>query len=116
MQAKSLTSISALLLGVALVATRVLAADSVDGNKGSGKPVTRDAPVTLPANLKPLPTPKVEPGSLTRGLAVLDAASAADAMATITHTPDGTDTETPASAELRDLLPDAVKANGKMST
>jgi V8-like Glu-specific endopeptidase len=94
----------------------VLAADSVDGKKGSGAPVTRDAPVVLPKGIKPLPTPVVEPGSLSRGLTGLDPAAAADAMATITHSPDGTDTETPASGELRDLLPDAVKASGSMST
>ena len=116
MQTRSITSISALLLGVALVATPVFAADSVDGSKGSGKPVTRDAPVVLPKNIKPLPVPKVEAGSLSRGLAGMDPAAAADAMATITHTPDGTDTETPASGDLRALLPDAINAKGSGST
>ena len=116
MQTRSITSISALLLGVALVATPVFAADSVDGSKGVGKPVTRDAPVVLPTNIKPLPVPKVEAGSLSRGLAGMDPAAAADAMATITHTPDGTDTETPASGDLRALLPDAINAKGSGST
>ena len=117
MQARTSTSLAALLLGVALVATPAFAADSVAGKQGA--PATnRDAPVALPGKLTPKPVPKVDASSLSRGPLGLDPAAAAESMATITHSADGTDTETPASGELRDILNQAIQGSTKqeMST
>lgn len=99
-----------LMIGAALAATPVLA-DSIDGNKGpADKGFNRSAPVVLPANLKPLPTPKVEAGSLSRGIFGTDPAAALDSLATLTISADGTVDETPASGDLRDIFTEAVKA------
>ena len=101
-----------LMIGAALAATPVLAADSVDGNKGAGgKGISRGAPIVLPVGLKPLPTPKVEPGSLSRGIFGADPAAALDSLATLTISSDGTLDETPASGDLRDVFNDTVKAH-----
>ena len=100
-----------LMIGAALAATPVLAADSVDGNRGpADKGINRGAPVVLPARMKPLPTPKVEPGSLSRGIFGADPAAALDSLATLTITPGGTVEETPASGDLRDVFNEEVKA------
>jgi V8-like Glu-specific endopeptidase len=99
------------MLGVAFAATPVLAADSVAGNKVSAPTVNRDAPASIPAGAKPLPVPQVDPSSLSRGPLGLDPTSAADSMGTLTHSSDGSDTETPASQALRDILSEAVKGN-----
>ena len=100
-----------LMIGAALAATPVLAADMVDGNKGpADKSINRGAPVVLPANLKPLPTPKVEAGSLSRGIFGADPAAALDSLATLTISSDGTVDETPASGDLRDIFSQEVKA------
>ena len=59
----TLTSLSALLLGAALLATPALAVDEVAGAHGASV-VNRDAPVTLPGNIQQKPLPKVDPASL----------------------------------------------------
>ena len=113
----TLTSLSALLLGAALLATPALAVDEVAGAHGASV-VNRDAPVTLPGNIQQKPLPKVDPASLSRGLGGMDADAAADSMATLSHSADGTDSETPASGELRGFLADSSAGSGKseMST
>ncbi len=74
-----------LMIGAALAATPVLAADAVPGNKGpADKGINRDAPVSLPANITPLPTPKVDPGSLSRGIFEQDEAAGLDGLGTLT--------------------------------
>ena len=98
-----------LMVGAALAATPVLAADSVAGYNGHPS-VNRGAPVVLPANLKPLPTPKVEAGSLSRGIFGTDPAAALDTLATLTISADGTVDETPASGDLRDIFAAEIKA------
>lgn len=98
-----------LMIGAALAATPVLAADSVDGFNGHPS-TNRGAPVVLPANLKPLPTPKVDAGSLSRGIFGADPATALDTLATLTISADGSVDETPASGDLRDIFNEAVKA------
>jgi V8-like Glu-specific endopeptidase len=114
MQARSFSSIAALMLGVALVATPAFAADTVAGNKGTPA-ANRDAPVTLPGKVTPMPVPKVDASSLSRGPLGLDPAAAAESMATLTHSADGSDSETPASGELRDILTQAIQGSGKQS-
>ena len=51
-----------LMVGAALAATPVLAQAVTAGNQGpAGIPTNRDAPLTLPGTLTPMPTPKVDP-------------------------------------------------------
>ena len=103
-----------LMVGAALTAGPVLAADAVPGNKGpADKGSNRDAPLTLPASITPLPTPKVDAGSMSRGLFDQDEAAGLDGLATLTLNSDGSVTETPASGELRDAFNEAVRGHRK---
>jgi hypothetical protein len=102
-----------LMIGAALAATPVLAADAVAGNHGPAeKPANRDAIVSLPA-ATPMPTPKVDAGALSRGFFDQDAATALDGLATLSVSSDGTTSETPASGDLRDAFNEAVKGHQK---
>ena len=113
MQLRSMTSISALMLGVALLATPVFAADSsVAGSKASGDAtVSRDAPLTLPGKATPKDSLKVDPSTLSRGIGGLDADAAVASMGTVTLSHDGTVAETPASEGLRAIVEQEVKGN-----
>jgi V8-like Glu-specific endopeptidase len=113
MQLRSMTTISALLLGVALIATPALAADtSVAGSKASGDATTsRDAPLTLPGKATPKDTLKVDPATLSRGIGGLDADAAVASMGTVTLSHDGTVAETPASEGMRAIVEQEVKGN-----
>ena len=117
MQATKISAIAALMLGVALVASPAFAADAVAGKQGTPS-TNRDAPVALPGQLTPKPVPKVDASSLSRGPIGRDPAAAAESMATLTHGADGSDSETPASGELRDILTQAMQGSAKqeMST
>ena len=102
-----------LMIGAALAATPVLAADTVAGNRGPAeKPANRDAIVSLPA-AKPMPTPKVDAGALSRGFFDQDEATALDGLATLSVSADGSTSETPASGDLRDAFNEAVKGHQK---
>ena len=117
MQTRSLTTISALLMGAALVAAPAFAADSVAGKQGSGTAVvTRDAPLTLPAGVKPKPVPVVDPSSLSRGPLALDPAGAAESMGTVTLSRDGSVSEQPASEGLRGILESEMKGSNPSMT
>jgi V8-like Glu-specific endopeptidase len=115
---RSLTPISLLMLGVALLATPGFAADSIPSNKGSGQPpVNRAAPAALPGKVAPKPALKIDASALSRGPLALDPAAAAASMATVTRSSDGSVTETPASEGLRAILESEIKAsNPSMST
>lgn len=102
-----------LMIGAALAATPVLAADAVAGNKGPAeKPANRDAIVSLPS-ATPMPTPKVDAGSLSRGFFDQDAAAALDGLATLSVSSDGSTSETAASGDLRDAFNEAVQGHKK---
>lgn len=98
-----------LAVGAALGAGPVLAADNaVAGNKGPAeKPHDRAAPARLPA-ARPMPTPTLDPDTLSRGLFAQDSAAALAGLAGVTLSSDGTVTETPASEALRDAFNTAV--------
>ena len=117
MHMRSLTTISVLLLGVALVATPVLAATSTAGSKGTGdKVVTRDAPLALPASIAAKPVPKVDASTLSRGIFGEDAEAAAASMGTVTLSRDGSVGETPASEGLRAILAEEMKGSNPSET
>ena len=102
-----------LMIGAALAATPVLAADAVAGNQGpENKPANRDVLVSLPA-ATPKPTPKVEAGALSRGFFDLDSATALDGLATLSVNAGGETSETPASGVLRDAFNEAVQGHKK---
>ena len=102
-----------LMIGAALAATPVLAADTVAGNRGPAeKPANRDAIVSFPA-ATPMPTPKVDATSLSRGFFDQDEAAALDGLATLSVSSDGTTSETAASGDLRDAFNEAVKGHQK---
>lgn len=112
MQTSSLTTISALMLGVALIATPVFAADSVAGGKATGHAtVTRDAPLTLPAKATPKDELKVDASTLSRGILGMDTDAAIASMGTVTLSRDGTVAETPAPQGLRDIITQEVKGS-----
>ncbi|MBI4922699.1 MAG: serine protease [Devosia nanyangense] len=118
MHMRSLTTISALMLGVALVATPVFAAGSTAGNQGSGQvAVNRDAPLSLPAGVTPKPVPKVDASTLSRGNLGEDPAAALASMGTVTLSRDGSVAETPASEGMRAILEQEMKgSNPSMTT
>jgi V8-like Glu-specific endopeptidase len=118
MHMRSLTTISALLLGVALVATPAFAAGSTAGNKGSGQvAVNRDAPLSLPAGVTPKPVPKVDASTLSRGNLGEDPAAALASMGTVTLSRDGSVAETPASEGMRAILEQEMAgSNPSMTT
>ena len=112
MHTRSLTTISALMLGVALVATPVFAADSVAGSKATGgATVNRDAPLTLPGKATPKDELKVDPSTLSRGILGMDADAAIASMATVTLSRDGSVAETPAPQGLRDIITQEIKGS-----
>jgi V8-like Glu-specific endopeptidase len=114
MQLRSLTTVSALMLGVALLATPVLAASSTPGGKGAADvSVNRDAPLTLPGKAAPKPTPTVDPSSLSRGIFGEDPAAALASMGTVTLSHDGSVTEQPASEGMRAIIEAMTKGNGE---
>jgi len=101
-----------LMVGAALTAFPALAADSVPGNRGpANRTIARDTPLSLPARIVPLPTPKVDRGALSRGMFEQDEAAGLDGLATLTLSSDGTVTETPASGDLRDAFNEAVRGH-----
>jgi hypothetical protein len=109
-----LTIAALLMVGAALAASPVLAADAVPGNKGpADRGFNRDAPLSLPGAVTPLPTPKVDPGATSRGIFDQDEAAGLDGLATLTLNSDGSVTETPASADLRDAFSEAVRGHRK---
>ncbi|MDO8359216.1 MAG: serine protease [Devosia sp.] len=118
MHMRSLTTISALMLGVALVATPAFAAGSTAGSKGSGPvAVNRDAPLSLPAGVTPKPVPKVDASTLSRGNLGEDPAAALASMGTVTLSRDGSVAETPASEGMRAILEQEMQgSNPSMTT
>jgi hypothetical protein len=99
-----------LMIGAALAATPVLAAGTVEGNRGpTEKPQNRDAPFTLPGNLTPRPTPKVDAASLSRGIFDEDQTAALASLGTVTFSTDGSVVETPASVALRGIFESAIQ-------
>lgn len=118
MQTSKLTSIPALMLGVALLATPAFAANSVAGHQGAAAATTnRDAPFTPPGKVAPMAVPKVDASSLSRGPLALDPAAAAESMGTVTLARDGSVSEEPASAGLRGILEEESKgSNPAMSS
>lgn len=110
MQTRSMTTISVLMLGVALVATPAFAADSVAGSKATGDTtVSRDAPLTLPGKVAPKDELKVDASTLSRGILGMDADAAIASMGTVTLSHDGAVSETPASEGLRAIVEQEVK-------
>ena len=103
-----------LMVGAALAASPALAADAgplLPGTADRG--FNRDAPLSLPGRVTPLPTPKVDSGSMSRGIFDQDAADGLDGLATLTLSNDGSVTEIPASGDLRDAFNEAVKGHRK---
>ncbi|MEQ1771468.1 MAG: hypothetical protein ABL879_16690 [Devosia sp.] len=100
---KSIKIVSALLVVAATTGT-ALAATSSPPFKGSGNvDVSRSTPVSLPKDIKPIPTPKVDRDQMSRDV-VLDTEGMVDALGAVSINRDGTIEETPASEELRDII------------
>lgn len=90
-----------LMVGAALAATPVLAQAVTAGNTGPADiPANRDAPLTLPGNISPMPTPKVD-AATTRDIFAMDPAQALDSLGTVSIDRSGEVTETEASDALR---------------
>ena len=90
-----------LMVGAALAASPVLAQALTAGNQGpSDIPQNRDAPLTLPGQLNPMPTPKVD-ASTVRDIFGMDPAQALDSISTVSISKDGEVTETEASDAMR---------------
>ena len=100
-----------LMIGAALAATPALAQAVTSGNRGPADVATnRDAPLTLPGTLTPMPTPKVD-ASAARDIFDLDPAQALDSLGTVTLDRGGDVSEAPASDALRAIFEAAVKGN-----
>ena len=100
-----------LMIGAALAATPALAQAVTSGNRGPADVATnRDAPLTLPGTLTPMPTPKVD-ASTARDIFDLDPAQALDSLGTVTLDRGGDVSEAPASDALRAIFEAAVKGN-----
>jgi len=98
-----------LVVGAALAATPALAAGAVSGHRGSPEEVTnREAPVVLPGKITPMPTPKVDPSTLSRD-AFADPEAGLASLGTVTLSNDGSVTETPPSDALRGIFEAFVK-------
>jgi V8-like Glu-specific endopeptidase len=112
MHNRSLTTISALLLGVALVTAPALAAETTAGSKGTADAATtsRDAPLTLPGKAAAKAPLKVDASSLSRAIGD-DPAAALESMGTATLNKDGSVTEEPASASMRAIVEAASKGS-----
>lgn len=112
MQLRTLTTV--LLLGAAF-ASPVLAQQSTPGSTGPAEqPVTRDAPVTLPADATPMPLGKIDPDATSRG--PLDPAGAIEGAATVTLSRDGSTETTPASEAMRAIVEAAVAGSEPVSS
>jgi hypothetical protein len=101
-----------LMVGAAIAATPVLAQALTSGNQGPAEiPANRDAPLTLPGELSPMPTPKVDGEVVSRDIFGGDAAGALDSLGTVTLGRGGDVSETPASDALRAIFEATVKGN-----
>ena len=90
-----------LMIGAALAATPVLAQALTAGNTGPAEiPASRDAPLVLPGELSPMPTPKVD-AATTRDIFALDPAQALASLGTVSLDRSGDVSETEASDALR---------------
>jgi hypothetical protein len=101
-----------LMIGAALAATPVLAQSAgTAGNKGPSEvPANRDAPLSLPGELTPMPTPVVD-AATTRDIFALDPAQALESLGTVTIDRGGDVTEAPASDAMRAIFEANVKGN-----
>jgi hypothetical protein len=100
-----------LLVGATLAVTPALAQAVTAGNKGPADiPANRDAPLSLPANVTPMPTPKVD-AATTRDFFAMDPAQALDSLGTVTLDRGGDVTETEPSEALRAAFEAQVKGN-----
>ena len=101
-----------LMVGAALAATPALAQAVTSGNKGPADIATnRDAPLTLPGTLTPMPTPKVDGAALSRDIFAMAPAEALASLGTVTLDRGGDVSETPASDALRAIFEAAIKGN-----
>lgn len=100
-----------LMIGAALAASPVLAQALTAGNKGPSEvPPTRDAPITIPGNLTPTPTPKVDVSTV-RDIFGMDSAQALDSLGTLSIDRAGDVTEIEASDALRAAFEAETKGN-----
>lgn len=100
-----------LMIGAALAASPVLAQALTAGNQGPADiPANRDAPLTLPGTLNPMPTPKVD-ASTTRDIFAMDPAQALASLGTVSLDRTGDVTETEASEALRTAFENQVRGN-----
>jgi len=100
-----------LMIGAAIVATPVLAQAVTAGNTGPADiPANRDAPLTLPGTLTPMPTPKVD-AATTRDIFAMDPAQALESLGTVSIDRAGDVTETEASEAMRAAFEAQVKGN-----
>jgi hypothetical protein len=100
-----------LMVGAALAASPVLAQALTAGNHGPADvPANRDAPFTLPGELTPMPTPKVD-AATTRDVFAMDPAQALESLGTVSLDRSGEVTETPASDALRAAFENETKGH-----
>lgn len=99
------------LVGAALAATPALAQGVTSGNTGPAEiPANRDAPLSLPGKVTPMPTPKVD-ASLTRDIFAMDPEQALASLGTVTLERGGDVFETPPSDDLRAIFESEMKGN-----
>jgi hypothetical protein len=100
-----------LMVGAALAASPALAQAVTAGNTGPADiPANRDAPLTLPGTLTPMPTPKVD-AATTRDIFAMDPALALESLGTVSLDRTGEVTETEASDALRAAFENQTKGN-----
>lgn len=93
--------VTLLMVGAALAATPAMAQSLTAGNQGPAEiPANRGAPLSLPGELAPMPTPKVDAATM-RSLFSLDPAEALASLGTVSLDRSGDVTETEASGDLR---------------
>ncbi|HZY68413.1 MAG TPA: hypothetical protein VFE52_07485 [Devosia sp.] len=101
MTTRSVKLATILMIGAALAASPVLAQSVTAGNTGPAEiPANRDAPLSIPGELTPMPTPKVD-ASTTRDIFAMDPAEALASLGTVSLDRSGEVTETEASEALR---------------
>ncbi len=97
-------TLATLLMAAATLAAGPALAQAMAGNAGPAEiPASRDAPLTLPGTLAPMPTPKLDDAT-PRDIFGLDPARVLDSLGTITLDRGGDVFETPASAAQRAIF------------
>lgn len=100
-----------LMVGATLAATPVLAQAVTGGNRGPAEiPANRAAPLDLPGNVNPAPTPKVD-SATARDIFGLDPALLLESFGTVSLDASGDVTEVPASDAQRAIVENLTRGS-----